>query len=260
MIVFLYGGDLYRREEKRRAVLLEFRKKYGGSSTASFSTGTEKELSKADGEALRAFVRNRPLFGGKQCAAFHVEAYGMLSKQDAAFLKEAASADDILIVVTSDASPAKACAFLAEPPCIFQKFEALPAAEYRAHVSRHAAACGLRLTDGQIDLLRALHGDDMWGVVTEIDMLSLGDAGTRVISRSEKTDFMGTLRALANGDARQKIPALLRLARENDAAKTFNVLAATVYGEKKRLFADHDIAIKRGLSDYDLALTDFALQ
>ncbi len=259
MIIFLYGPDSYRREEKRKNFEQDSRVKYPGLAVGSFATGTEKDPSKNTGEELRAFIRNKPLWGGKQCAIFHIGAYGLLTTEDIIFLKEMRAPDDVRIIVTSDTAPAKSVLFLLEAPVVSQKFNGLAGDEYRQYVAYQAGLRGMRLTDIQIAWLYDMHGGDMWGVITELDMLALADFPDTAISHPRRADFMGMIRLVANGDARQKISSLARLMREHDAAKTFNILSAFVYGEKKRAMADYDIAMKRGLIDYELALTDFAL-
>ncbi len=259
MIIFLYGADSYRREEKRQGIEREYCRKRGGNSVASFSTGTEKNPSKAGGEELRSFVRNRPLFGGVQYATFRIEAYGALTKDDVAFLKGIAASSDVTVIVTAETKPTKPLSFLFEAPVAFQEFAELSGEELRKYIAYQADVRDMRIPDAQITLLHALHESDLWGIMTELDVLSLAEPGTRSVARTWSVDFMGTLSTLARGDVRQKLPALVRLAREHDAAKTFNVLSASVFGEKKRLMADYDVAMKRGTLDYELALTDFAL-
>ncbi len=259
MIIFLYGADSYRREEKRQGIEREYCKKRGGTSVASFSTGTEKNPSKSGGEELRSYVRNRPLFGGVQYAVFRIEAYGALTKDDITFLKGVLASPDATIIVTAETKPTKPLSFLLEAPVAFQEFTELSGEELRGYVAHQAGLRGMRIPDVQIALLHALHGSDLWGSMTELDMLSLTESGTRTVARTWSVDFMGMLGIVARGDVQQKLPALVRLSREHDAAKTFNVLSASVFGEKKRLMADYDVAMKRGTLDYELALTDFAL-
>ena len=59
MIIFLYGPDDYRREEKKRWYIDEFRKKYSGLSIEFFDLA-DKEADKL--AEFKNFIRNQSIF------------------------------------------------------------------------------------------------------------------------------------------------------------------------------------------------------
>ena len=57
MIIFLHGPDDYRREQRKRWYVEEFKKKYSGLSVGAFDLLEPENL-----EALKSFLRSESLF------------------------------------------------------------------------------------------------------------------------------------------------------------------------------------------------------
>ena len=259
MIVFLYGPDSYRREKKFADIVRGYRAKHAGADLGRFSIGSDKKSAADEGADLRSFMRNRSLFDPARAAAVRVSSYSALTKEDISWFREVLDSSDASLVIIADAAPVKALSFLTEKPVIFQEFAYLSPEALRSHIVHEAAERGIRLSSAELTRLHALHGNDLWGVATELDMLALSSVSGREIPRAKGGDFMGLIGLAARGAMRDRLPALFRLGEDGDPAKTFNMLSAFVSGDKKRLMADYDIAIKGGVLDYDLALLDYAL-
>ncbi len=259
MLVFLYGPDSYLREAKAREIVRGYRAKRSGLSIGRFDIGTERDPEGVLAEA-RAFVRNVSLFESAKLAILRISSFASLLKDDISWLRASRDTEGLSLLVIADAAPPKALSFLAEPPAIAQEFKPLSGEDLRRHIGREASLRGMRLSDEEASRLHALHGSDLWAIATELDVLALADPLNRTISLNPSADFMRTLQALSRGTSREKVPALVRLMRDNDPGKTFNVLAAFLSGEKKRLMADYDVMIKRGTLDYETALLDFVIR
>lgn len=259
MIIFLYGSDSYRRERKLSDIVRGYRAKHGGADLGRFSIGSDKKSASDEGADLRSFMRNRSLFDPARAAVVRIGSYSALTKDDVTWFREVRDSSDTSLVVVADSAPTKTLSFLAEKPAIFEEFVPLSGEALRSHVVHEAAERGVRLASAELARIQALHGADLWGIATELDMLALSSISLREIPRAKGGDFMGLIGLAARGAMRDRVTALFRLGEDGDAAKTFNMLSAFVSGDKKRLMADYDIAIKGGLLDYDLALLDFAL-
>jgi len=259
MIIFLYGPDSYRREKKLSDIVRGYRAKHAGANLRRFSIGSDKKSAAEEGAEVRSFMRNGSLFDSGRAAVVCISSYSALTKDDVSWLRETCDSPGASLVLVADTAPTKALSFLVEKPVTFQEFAHLSPDALRSHIVHEAAERGMRLSAAELARLRVLHGADLWGIVTELDMLALSSASTREIPRAKGGDFMALIGLVARGTARDRLPALFRLSEDGDPAKTFNMLSAFVSGEKKRAMADYDIAIKGGLLDYDLALLDLAL-
>ena len=74
-----------------------------------------------------------------------------------------------------------------------------------------------------------------------------------------KIIIFAALMALQASVPSRALPLLERMLQHDDPAKLFNILASRVPPSVKLRFADYDIAIKTGKTDYALALTDYVL-
>ncbi len=259
MLIFLYGPDSYLREAKVREIVRGYRAKRSGLSIGTFDIGTERDPEGVLAEA-RAFARNISLFESAKLVILRISSYAAIAKDDAAWLRASREIEGLSLLLVADTTPPKALSFLVEAPAVVQEFEFLSGEDLRRHIVREAALRGMRFSDDEASRLRALHGSDLWAIATELDMLALADPGSRALPSRSPADFMRMIQALSRGVPREKIPALFRLTQDNDPAKAFNVLAAFLSGEKKRLMADYDVMIKRGTLDYETALLDFAIR
>lgn len=259
MIVFLYGPDSYRRDKKFADIVRGYRAKHGGTDLGRFSIGSDKKSSADEGADLRSFMRNQSLFDPARAAVVRIGSYSALAKEDISWLREVRESSGVSLVVVADTAPIKALSFLTEKPAVSQEFEHLSGEALRSHIAHEAVARGISISQAESVRLCALHGNDLWGIATELDMLALSSDMTREIPRAKGGDFLGLIGLAARGAVRDRLPALFRLGEEGDTAKTFNMLSIFVSGEKKRLMADYDTAIKGGVLDYDLALLDYAL-
>lgn len=255
MIVFLYGADSYRRDQKARLLVAEYRKKHSALSVDFFDV-----VEGATWDDVRGAVKNRSLFDSKKLAVMNVRDGAVFVKEEIKWLKALAADPQETLFITADRAPLKPFAFLLTAPVHAQEFTELSGKQLQAFVEVEAVRRGLKMDAGGLARLAVEYRGDMWGLMTEIDRLALSSARDFVSEKSDPEDFINAIKKLAYGGGAQALATLERALAHEDAAKIFNVLAAFTSGEKKRRMADYDAAIKFGTLDYESALTDMIIR
>lgn len=262
MIIFLYGPDSYRRSRNESALIAKYRTEHSALSIAYFDACDyqDDENESAAWDAVRDFARNRSLFDDKKLAVFRARNENIFIAKEIKFLKAFSVREDAMLFLSTDSAPPKPFAFLLTPPVQFYEFKELSGTPLRNFVQFEAKRRGLKIGEDGLARLAAEYRGDMWGLMTEIDRLALSSSRDFVSDRVAPEDFIGVIKKLAYGHGGDAVSALERALYNEDAAKLFNVLAAFVSGEKKRLMADYDAKIKFGTLDYESALTDFIIR
>ena len=266
MIIFLYGPDDYRRNEKKHELIAEFKKKRSATGVAFF----DMEAVAAQ-EELASFLRNQSIFDTGKLAvvenAFEWEATKLtkFAKFLTPFVEDK---NNTLLIVEKD-KPVKALAFLLEKPTLSQKFEQLAGAEWHAFIKVHARKYDIQLTDSTVQFLGTVYEGNTWGLVTELQKLSglaLAQAGKPVDRKDLNAfdlevapNYWGLMNGLKSYDMKARLFALEKMLALNDpAAKIFNILASQ-WAEKIPHMAEYDLAVKSGKVDYEEALVDLLI-
>jgi len=267
MIVFLYGPDDYRRAQKKKEIIAEFRKKHSDLGLGFFDSENQNVL-----DDLASFARNQSIFEDKKLAVF-TNAFEIEDKKLAKALLPLAKEKSTTVLISEREKPVKALAFLIQKPPFTQKFENFLGAEWDAFIKREAKNIGLALADDAARFLGAVYQGNSWALVTELQKLAAlkiptESAGANVAVHKNDLDAFGlettpNYWALLNGlksyDMRARLSALETLFSINDPApKIFNIFSAQA-GEKLPRMAAYDIAIKSGKLDYEEALLDLAI-
>jgi len=254
MIVFLYGPDSYRRDRKARLLIAEYHKKHSALSVDFFDAHEG-----ATWDDVRGSIKNRSLFDAKKLAVFNIRDGALLVKEESKWLKVLIADPDESLFILSDAAPTKPFSFLSSAPAYSQGFDVLSGVELKAFVEVEAKRRGLRIPIAALARLSAEYRGDTWGLITEMDRLSLSSVQDFVSEKIDADDFISVIKKIAYGSGMEVFAALERVLAHEDPAKIFNVLASFVSGEKKRRMADYDAAIKFGTLDYDSALTSLLI-
>ena len=255
MIVFLYGPDSYRRDQKQKLLVAEYRKKHSALSVEFFDASDG-----ASWDDVRGAVKNRSLFDNKKLAVFNARDGAVFVKEEIKWLKALAADADETVFVVADSAPLKPFSFLLATPVHAQEFAELSGKPFQVFVEHEANRRGLKIGGAGLARLAAEYRGDTWGLMTEIDRLALSSVRDFVSEKSAPDDFIGVIKKMAYGAGPASLATLERALAHEDPAKIFNVLASFTSGEKKRRMADYDAAIKFGTQDYESALTDFILQ
>jgi len=267
MIIFLYGPDDYRREEKKREIIAEFEKKHSGIGHRHF------DLLEEDGEeAFREFIKNQSIFESAKLAVLE----GLFEKGSKAFageLKDLAKQKAITILISEKGKPPKDFSFLTpgaktkkNEDIMSQCFDDLEGTELRKFIKIEAMERGAGLTEEAVKFLADAYRKDTWRLMTELEKLSLMVGKTIDKKDLEKMDidlpledFWGTIRGLKSYKIGERLSTLERLFFLSEpAAKIFNLLVYQ-WPEKLQTFAAYDLAVKSGKCDYEEVLLDAVL-
>lgn len=262
MIIFLYGPDDYRRAQKKKGIIAEFRKKHSERGLGFFDLEAEGGIA-----SLSEFVRNQSIFDTAKLAVVE-NAFELEAKNLAKVLEPLAGEKNTTILLAEHDKPLKALAFLLEKPSLAQKFENLVGAELDAFIEAEAKQSGFKLAPEAARLLAAVYANNSWGLVTELQKLGglkssrggvVAKADLDALSLEAAPDYWALLNGLKSYDARTRLATLERLFAVNEpAAKVFNILAAQA-GEKIPRMAEYDLAVKSGKLDYEEVLLDLAI-
>lgn len=268
MIIFLYGPDAYRRQEKLKEIVGDYKKKHSSFSIGHF------DLDEADDF-------NRLIDFSKANSLFDAFKFGIIRNGDGLgkaeqkefikFLKEQVEKKESVLAVLFDKKPVKDLGFLLKKPVIFQEFEDLTADQLGLFIQKEAQRLSLKLDASCVSLLmQAFHGDS-WGLVTELEKLSLLDEkkissdtiAEHINTFSEMNLFSALNSMRSSGDVSERLRIFDELLdRNEDPAMLFNMIAVAPYEGKrwKEMVADYDASVKAGKLEYEEVLLDIALK
>lgn len=262
MFIFLYGPDDYRRVQKKREIIAEFRKKHSDLGLGFFDLTADGAV-----DRLIEFARAQSIFESAKLAvllnAFELDAEGL-----AKILKPFAADRTTSILIVEREKPVKALAFLAEKPSLSQKFEALEGPEWGAFIRAEAKRAGVALTPAAVQFLAIVHQGNSWALVTELEKLAALRADSpapidkkdlEAFDLEAAPNYWALLNGMKSFDVRTRLFALEKLfALSDPAPKIFNIIAAQA-GPKIPLMAGYDLAVKSGKIDYEEALLDLVV-
>lgn len=265
MIVFLYGPDSYRREEKKRGILREFRAKHPESNIEHIDA--EKDPS---GSGLMARFGALSIFD--QAELVVVENAYKISKKDFSAIAEAygASFSRTMVVSESEKPPKhfeviiKNSGKNGSKKILAQEFGVLEGRSWHDFIKKNAFNLGLELSVEAERKLSELYDGDSWGLITELEKISCLDK--KNIKPEDITDFGGMgapdffemIGSFRSPLVSVRIGMLEKLFSSGEpAAKIFNILA--YQGKNSVKFSEYDVMIKSGKLEYEEALLDFVL-
>jgi DNA polymerase III delta subunit len=259
MLILLYGHDDYRRIQKKRDLIAEFKKKHSGLGIGFFDFEKKEDI-----DAFDAFTKSSPLFDSTKLAVLE-HAFEIEAKQLAKLLEPFAENKTITILLSERDKPVKAVGFLLDKPTISQKFENLEGAEFIAFLGAEAKKLGLRLGVPAAQFLAEVYAGNSWALATELQKLSAYKKVGSATATIEKKDlesfdleaapnYWMLLNGVKSYDLRNRLYALEKLFATNDPpAKLFNILASQ-WKEKLPQCAEFDFAVKSGKLEYEEAL------
>ncbi len=281
MLILLYGPDSYRRQEKLKEIVSDYKKKHSGLSIHNFDL--------ADGAKVlpfRDFLKANSLFDAFKLGIISggEELDGAEEKEFRKSLKDNLENKESVLILLFDKKPVKEYKFLLEKPVIWQEFENLAADGFLSFIQKEADKREIKIDRESLDLLARAFSGNSWGLVTELEKLSLldpirdqkdsGSNGASVkkitgeIVKSHLEVFneinlfstLNQMRSSRDPAERLKIFEEL-LARNSDPAMLFNMIAISSYESKewKQLMADYDVAVKSGKLEYEEVLLDLVI-
>lgn len=281
MIIFLYGPDSYRRQQKLKGIVEEYKKKHPNFVLEKFDLLSEDSPENAGLEKLKDFVKSRSLFDEIKLGV--VENGSSLEKSAEKeyldLLKENLTAKEPVLVILGNKVPTKDFQFLleqstsgkatADKPVQAQEFELLTGDRLVLFIQMEMKKRGLALDSESQELLARVYGGNTWGLVTELEKLALLNEKKinkgvleKHLDLSLAINVYDALGALKNsGRPGTKLKILEELfSRANDPAMIFNMYSIfSRTPEDKSQMADYDAAIKSGKLEYEEALLSLCL-
>lgn len=276
MIIFLYGPDDYRREEKKRWYVEEFKKKYSGLSAGSFDLA-DSTLRPSLGQAasplerLKIFLRGESLFEEKKLAVLE-NLYEAEEKTIIETLQSFVDKKSTIIVCSERKKPAKAFDVLLEKPSVVEKFEYLAGAEWAAFVRAEAKMIGVTFDAAAAQFLAEVYQGNSWGLVTELQKArsmgkEVGRKDLEALGLEVAPNYWAMMNGLKSFDMKNRLRALEKMFALGDPPpRIFNILAsqwrfdsAHRGREKTAQMAEYDFKIKSGKLEYEEALVDLVL-
>jgi len=268
MIIFLYGPDDWRREQKKRSIVADFKNKYSAFGLGFFDFLKEDELVK-----FQEFARGQSIFGGLKLAVLENIFLEESKEGMARELKNLLSDKNTNILVSEKEEPPKVLDFLAKKPVLSQRFDYLRGRDWASFIKSKAKEFGVSLTDSALELLAQIYQGNTWGLVTELEKISLLKSGIvdrknlESVDLEARPDFWLLLDALRGYDISRRFIALERVFAQNEPLpKIFNILASQwrfdgAHREREKIpqFAEYDLMVKSGKLDYEEALLDLVI-
>ena len=270
MIIFLYGPDSFRRQQKRKEYIERYKNKYQAVGYFDFNVKNPD----AEFEKLREFCSSHSLFENVKLAVveniltdFAKSDDKKIQKTAADFLKANLENKELTILLSEIKAPLKAFDFLLKKPVLTQEFKNLAAGQFEFFIKKEAEKRGVELTADASAFLAESFNEDSWSLINELEKLSLFNDKNfnsqrlkEIVENNKPTSFNEFFSQVKNllwsRSFEQKLVNLEFLLLREDSAKIFNFLASFSNNpaELTRKFADYDIAVKSGKMDYEEAL------
>lgn len=266
MLIFLYGADSYRRQKRLNKILGEYRNKYSNLSCDYFDLEDAGELSR-----LKEFAAQMLIFDNKKLAVLR-GVYEADKKGIKEFLKRHQGSKDFTILISEEKRPPAEFKPLLKKSFSMEEFKKLEGDVWYLFMQKEMRERNLSLTLAVINFLAEVFKGDTWGLVNELDKLSL--LPRDLILDLEKLKKIGSypyqspniftfINMVIGGRLpSEKITALEKLfIGQEEPVKIFNILASLKRLPDKliRKLADYDIMVKSGKLDYEEVLLDLAI-
>lgn len=256
MFITLYGPDSWRRKEKKREIITEFKKKYPASSIGFFDFSEEKNISN-----FFSFIDNQSIFEPAKLAILE----NVFDKKDLALQMKLLSESKIIILILSSEKPLGEWSFLLKSPNRHQEFTFLRGRNWEFFVRKQVSNLGVRLSLPVLDFFVRYFEGDSWRLITELQKLSnlpqktIKEEDLRDLSLEVTPIFWDLALQLKNPKTAQRLTALEKFFLSGEPpAKIFNIISS-FWPEKNSDLAEYDLAIKSGKIDYEEALLDLVL-
>lgn len=244
MLIYLYGPDSYRRQDKLREILAKYKEKHNALSIERFYLESDNDLAR-----LQDFLKSQSLFDEFKLGIIYPEHH---SKELALLLKTQLEIKNVVLIISAEKLLSKEFTFLLNKPALAQEFKELGQAQVVEFIQKEAARRQLKISADAVSALGRSHGSNLWGIINDLDKLALGGKLEDSIAAPE---FFALINRAKRGD----LTAITWLLETEEPAMVFNIVTAQTIGDLKIKMADYDAAIKSGKLEYEEALLDLAV-
>ncbi|MBZ1348910.1 MAG: hypothetical protein KY053_01600 [Candidatus Liptonbacteria bacterium] len=268
MLIFLYGEDSYRRRQRQKDIISQYRLKHGNLDIERFDSDNSNWL-----ESFSDFAKNRFLFGSIKLAILDEPEIKKLNAEKLKFFKKILKSnlkEESLVVLLSLSSKPKEFVFLVKKPTIVEKFDQFSKEKEKnkifSFIKKEAALREFEISEKNIFSLIENFGADTWALVTELDKINFSQEFP-VYHQFKKLEYFKLTDSLKKSrDKKERLIALelLLSGLKEEPARIFNNLAYGNFfylscGDWYKKLADYDVFIKTGKMDYKEALLDFII-
>ncbi len=268
MLIFLCGEDSYRRRQRQKDIINQYRLKHGNLNIERFDFDNSSWL-----ESFSDFTKNRSLFGNVKLAILDEPEIKKLSAVKLKFFKEILKSnlkEKSSVILLSFFSKPKEFVFLAKRPTIVEKFNQFSKEKEKnkifSFIKKEAELREFEISEKDIFSLIENFGADTWALTTELDKISLSQKFP-VYHQFKKLEYFKLTDSLKkSGDKKERLIALelLLSGLKEEPARIFNNLAYGRFfylscGDWYKKLADYDVFIKTGKMDYEEALLDLII-
>ncbi len=284
MIIYLYGLDSYRRQKKIKELVDDYSKKYSALNLGYFDFSGQNGDKQEEFDRLREFTTTQSLFVSKKLvilenAFFKISAYSIGQRKELKeFLKVQLPLHNLVLIISEDNKPPVGFDFLinketAASELKFQEFNKLEGERLRHFIKKEVNKREINLTSTAINFLAESFSGDSWGLVNEIEKLSLVKENIIDINKIEEiSDYIMTpnvkqnayyliMDLISSQSFSQKIRNLeILFSNQEEPAKIFNILASQAQSVRLvQKIADYDPLVKSGRLDYEEVLLDLVI-
>jgi hypothetical protein len=249
MILYLYGPDSYKRQEKLKWYLQKFKEKHSALTVERFNL--PEDLIK-----LKEFSTTQSLFDDFKFGVFD-NITEVDPKELEGVFKLSLDSKNLTLAISADKELPKDWKILKEKQIIRHEFKEPTPAAFSKFVQEEAEKRKLKLSPANLQILVKNYRGDSWGIVTELDKLALGGSPDPFLEEQNFFDLVSRIQW--PGAAAGRLPVLEKLLYNNEPAAVFNFLASRASGGMKKIMADYDVAIKSGRLEYEEVLLDAIL-
>lgn len=269
MIIFLFGPDDYRREQKKKFYIEEFKKKYSGLSVSHFDLTEENKPND-----LAGFLRGQSIFESKKLAvvenlsgAEEKKLAGIFKTSGLSVDKKATDGDEHnqnTVLFSESKKPPKVLGFLLEKPSKTEEFAILSGAEWLRFIDGVAGKIGLFLEPAAKNFLAEVYAGDSWGLVTELEKISnlkktVNRKDLENLGLEVAPNYWAVINGVRSASIATSLRAVEKLSSQNEpAAKVFNIISS-LWKEKTPQMAEYDFMVKSGKLEYEEALLELVL-
>ncbi len=277
MIIYLYGLDSYRRQRKLNVIINEYRHKHSNLSCDFFDLDPSTGSGQEEFLKLKEFSGQRLLFDNKKMAVLN-NIFEIETKELKDFFKKYLDSEDFTILISEDKLPPKELEFMIKKAFKVEEFKELKDESWRFFIQKEAKERKAVLTLGAINFLAEVYENDSWGLVNELDKISLIEpispiSPIRLIDvqdlkkigdyNYELPDIFAFINAVSrNWPLARRMNALEKLfISQEEPVKIFNIFASLNRLPRQiiKKLADGDIMVKSGKMDYEEVLIDLAI-
>ena len=267
MIILLYGPDNYRRRQKQKEIIENYKQKQSLFSVEFFDLKEDEELPR-----LKDFISQQLIFEGKKMAivenSFGLDSESLKNLKE--LLKNNIKNENVILVVSDDNDLPKELEFLLKDAFNKQEFKNLDDEKMRFFIKSEVKKRELNLSDSAVYFLAAFFKNNTWGLIRELDKIGLLSNDKINVEDLEKTgdyfqspNLFNFITAVSrNYTTQDKIKNLeLLFLGQEEPVGIFNILASRPFigFDLLKKMADYDVLIKSGRLDYETALLDVCL-